>query len=314
MDIEKLYHSQMQTFGLARDNYAYLREAVCRTIPVNGFEFRIQYNPSRILSTNAKVDPAAIKERKCFLCPGNMPEEQSGVPYGEQYKIFINPYPIFEKHFTVPAVNHSPQLISGHFEDLLSLAFDFPDYTVFYNGPQCGASAPDHFHFQMAPRHTMPLEQDVENGQIIQTLVQSDYYSLSTVRDYLRRVLILKASDFNILSDLFHKITTLLKIPGEEAEEPRFNLLAWFDNAQCTVCLFPRETLRPRQFFAEGSEKVLFSPGCVDMAGLIIAPRKEDFEKYNPELLADLLGQVTLNEAAWQKLCGALTQIFNVIK
>ena len=312
MDLEELYWSQQKTFGLARDNYIRLKESVYRNIPINGFRFSIQFNPSRILSTNAKVDPATIKDRKCFLCPENMPPQQEGLPYGERYNIFVNPYPIFEKHFTVPATQHSPQLIGGRFEDLLALAFDFPEYSVFYNGPECGASAPDHFHFQMAPRRVMPAEQDANNAGIIKELIKRDSFSISTIDNYLRRVLVLSSPDRRILTSLFYKLTTLLPPAGNAGGEPKFNLIAWFEGRIWTVCLFPRETLRPRQFFEEGEAKVLFSPGSVDMAGLIIAPRKEDFEKYTPDLLADLFSQVTLNSPAWDQLKTSLLRTFNV--
>lgn len=311
MDLEELYWSQQKTFGLARENYIRLKESVYRSIPINGFELKIQFNPSRILSTNAKVDPATIRNRKCFLCPENMPPEQEGLPYGERYKIFVNPYPIFEKHFTVPAIQHSPQLIDERFEDLLALAFDFPGYTVFYNGPECGASAPDHFHFQMAPRRVMPVEQDVNNDRIIKELIKADSFSVLTIDNYLRRILVLKSTDSQTLTDLFDTITALLPPAGDSGKESKFNLIAWFEDQTWTVCLFPRETLRPWQFFAEGDVKVLFSPGSVDMAGLIVAPRREDFEKYTPGLLTDLFSQVTLAPSAWERLKTSLIQTLN---
>lgn len=306
---EELYQSQLETFELARTNYSHLKNVKWRTIKFSGFDIRLQYNPVRILSTNARIDATTLKERRCFLCPGNMPEEQKGISWNSEYNIFINPYPIFEKHFTAPTVRHTPQQISGRFEDMLALALDLPGYTVFYNGPQCGASAPDHFHFQLAPHNSMPLETDVENTEIRETLIQSSYYSVATLHNYLRKVLVIKASDLSLLSRLFKQISDILSeyIPSEP--EPMYNLLAWFDNCQWSVCIFPRRLLRPWQFFAEGEQKILFSPGSVDMAGLIIAPRHEDFERYSPEVLTDLFDQVSPDNETWNKITNRITQL-----
>lgn len=301
-ELKRLYRSQLQSFELARKNYAGLEQAAYRTIRLPGYDLRLQYNPARILSTNAKIDAATLQTRRCFLCAENMPEAQKGFPFGERYRIFINPYPIFAEHFTVPSREHAPQQIEGRFADMLDLAFALPGYTLFYNGPRCGASAPDHFHFQIAPGGIMPTETDAENPALRQVIRQEDYYSISTIGGYLRKILILKASDHRLLVRLFGGLDRILcgYIPSEP--EPMYNLLAWFDNCQWTVCIFPRKQLRPRQFFEEGDEKVLFSPGSVDMAGLIISPRKEDFEKYSASLLTDLFSQVTVGEEEWQNI------------
>lgn len=300
--LENLYRTQLQTFELAQKNYAALEQAVYRTIQFSGYELRLQYNPARILSTNARIDTATLQHRRCFLCTANMPDAQKGIPYGEHYRIFINPYPIFTRHFTVPSREHTPQQMEGRFPDMLNLAFDLPGYTLFYNGGQCGASAPDHFHFQIAPRGIMPTETDVENPDLKQIIRQEDYYSIFTIENYLRRIIVLKASDHKLLVSLFDGLNRILRRHIPSQPEPMYNLLAWFDNCQWTVCIFPRKLLRPRQFFAEGNEKILFSPGSVDMAGLIISPRREDFEKYSAPLLTDLFSQVTIGEETWQKI------------
>lgn len=190
-----LYQQQLRDFELAHTNYQHLAKVICRDIPCGHFSIRIQYNPARMLSTNANTDKATLQARKCFLCPAQMPAEQKGIPYGEHYHLFINPYPIFDPHFTVPANEHTPQLLEKRFGDLLNLAFDFPGYTLFYNGPDCGASAPDHFHFQMIPRNSMPLEEDVNNELLLREIVRQDYYSISVLDNYLRKIILLKASE-----------------------------------------------------------------------------------------------------------------------
>lgn len=293
-DLEQLHTSQMQQFQLARKNFAGLQQVVYRNISFGSFSIRLQYNPARLISTGARVDPATLQSRPCFLCKNHLPAGQHGVAYGKHLHIFVNPYPIFNRHFTVPANNHVPQLIRTHFQDLLDLTFEFPGFTTFYNGPQCGASAPDHFHFQMIPRNILPLEEEAESPRLRKIIHQQDYYSVSILENYLREVIILQASDAQLLSRLFNSVQQIIGETVPFEEEPRLNLLAWFENCQWTLCIFPRQQRRPWQFFAEGEEKILFSPGCVDMAGVIIAPRKEDFDKYSAPLLADLFRQITI--------------------
>lgn len=303
---EKLLISQLQEFELARKNYDNLEKAEYRTIRIGKYTFELQYNPDRIHSTAANTDPKVLQERKCFLCPENLPSCQKGIPYGQDYNIFVNPFPIFRKHFTVPAGKHCPQLIERRFPDMLNLAKEFPAYTVFYNGPRCGASAPDHFHFQMAERHIMPLENEVRYQDLIQ---HNDLYSIGTLNDYFRKNILCSSSDRDLLSDLFDSILKVLSrfIPAQP--EPMINLLVWYSENRWTVVLFPRRELRPWQFFAEGPEKILFSPGCVDFAGLLVTPRKEDFDRYTTDLLADLFGQLTLCDTTWQNLLPLLENV-----
>lgn len=297
-----LFEKQMQSFTLAKEKYDNLKNVICKDIPNGVYTLRVQHNPARMISTNARIDKATLQNRDCFLCEAHRPKEQKGIPYGENYHIFINPYPIFTQHFTVPSNRHEPQLIAGRLGDMLDLAFDYPGYTVFYNGPACGASAPDHFHFQMAPRHLMPLEEDVYCSQNRKMIHQGDFYTISTLNDYLRKVVLLETSDQNILKQQFQFIQQTIGEAVPYDLEPMLNLLCWFENCQWTICIFPRKLLRPWQFFAEGDEKILFSPGCVDMAGLIIAPRLEDFQKYSLTLLTDLYQQVTVDATSWDQI------------
>lgn len=303
---KRLFTEQLEEFGLARDNYANLKKAVYRTLLFPDFSLILQYNPDRIRSTAASTDPQTLKKRACFLCPENLPPFQKGIPYGEHYRIFVNPYPIFSEHFTVPSREHCPQRIRDRFPDMLSLAKDFPEYTVFYNGPCCGASAPDHFHFQMALRNIMPVEKEAGN---LRPLLSESRYTLGTIPRYLRKNILLKSSDACLLGLLFEKLCISLKdyIPSDP--EPMFNLLAWYAAGEWTVVVFPRRRLRPWQFFAEKEEKILFSPGSVDFAGLLVTPRKEDFERYTPELLTSLFEQLTLTDDTWEHLQNRLRSL-----
>lgn len=301
-ELEQLYQSQLDTFALAKQNFANLRNTDCRTLEFDGFNLTIQHNPDRLISTAAKTDARTLRERKCFLCPAHRPEEQKGLPYGDRYDICINPYPIFERHFTVPDRSHCDQRIAGRLPDMLGLAKNFEEYAVFYNGPLCGASVPDHFHFQMAPRRGMPMEQEVNQENKIAVIAEGLGFSITTIENYLRKILILKSDCPEILLREFQATVEVLGNVQPSELEPMFNLFAWYEHGVWTLILFPRKQLRPWQFFAEGKDQLLFSPGCVDMAGLIIAPRKEDFERYSKELLTDLFCQVTLEDQAWSKV------------
>lgn len=308
-DLQRLHDSQMREFELARRNFDGLRQVVYRDIDFGAFSVRVQYNPARMLSTNAKVDRQTLQSRPCFLCGEHLPEGQRGIAYGEGYHIFVNPYPIFPRHFTVPADAHIPQQIDAHIGTLLRLASDFTDYVVFYNGPECGASAPDHFHFQMVPRQSMPLEQDIRREELRKTVVRKEGCSVSVLENYLREVVVLRASRWQDLSEWFVRVRDGVGRLVPFQEEPMMNVLAWYEDGWWTLCLFLRKLRRPRQFFAEGEEKILFSPGCVDMAGVIVAPRKEDFDRYSVPLLTDLFGQVSATPEVRDALIQELEKI-----
>lgn len=295
-DLTDLYERQICEFELAGKNFAALREVICRDLHCNGFRLRLQYNPARIVSTNARTDAESISKRKCFLCPDNMPAEQHGIEYGDNYRIFINPYPIFTPHFTVPSKTHSPQRIAGRFGDMLSIARDFPAYTVFYNGPASGASAPDHFHFQIVPQGQMPLEEDVNNSSLSERICTIQGIDINILNNYMREVIVMHSNSYDLLNQLFHTIQICIGQVIPFDDEPRFNLFAWYGNGKWTVCIMPRKQWRPYQFFEEGDAQIMFSPGCADMAGLIIAPRKQDFDRYTPELMNNLFSQVSINQ------------------
>lgn len=308
-DLQQLHDSQMRQFELARKNFDGLRQVVYKEISFGIFSLRLQYNPARMLSTNAKIDRQTLQSRPCFLCPDHLPVGQQGLDYGGQYHVFVNPYPIFDRHFTVPANAHVPQLIAPHWGTLLRLASDFPGYTVFYNGPECGASAPDHFHFQMVPRHLMPLEEDVRREELRRVVNRQPGYTVSVLENYLREVIVIQAAEKPLLSEVFVAVRHAIGENMAFQDEPMMNILAWYEEGQWTLCVFPRKLRRPWQFFAEGEEKILFSPGCVDMAGVIIAPRKEDFDRYSGPLLTDLFGQVTVTPECRQVLIQELSKI-----
>ena len=158
--IHNLLTEQLASWETARNNYAALSGVRVKELNVNGIPYKVQFNPARIVSSGAKVDAKSIQARKCFLCPANLPTVQKGISFGGHYHILVNPFPIFPRHLTVPELAHTPQRIATRFTDMLELAEALTDYTIFYNGPKCGASAPDHAHFQAGNKGFMPIEKD----------------------------------------------------------------------------------------------------------------------------------------------------------
>ncbi|WP_270516837.1 DUF4922 domain-containing protein [Sanguibacteroides sp. AM78-02pH3A] len=315
IDLESFFKHQLSHWEMANNNYNRLNEVLYRTIEFDDFSIKIQCNPDRIVSATARIDRLSLQSRPCFLCKEHLPASQDSVSYNENFDIRINPFPIFTPHFTVPAKRHIPQVLENYFRDMLSMAKDFPDYTVFYNGPRSGASAPDHLHFQLVPRHSMPLENDVINcsketilpafltcQEKISSIASPVTFKIESITRYIRKNLILRTADEKIMQTAFQYLLTEIGKVTPNNPEPMLNLFVWYENGEWYVVLFPRQKHRPRQFFAEGKEHILFSPGCVDFAGVVISPRKEDFERFDAPLLSDLFGQLTLDDNQWNNL------------
>ena len=168
IDIHTFVTDQLSTWPLAEGNFKALESVHVREVEVNGLTIKLQFNPARMISSAAKLSKEDIAKRKCFLCEENRPAVQNSIPFtapgGHEYHILVNPYPIFPDHLVVAKAAHKDQCIAGRFGDMLALAREFEGYTLFYNGPKCGASAPDHHHFQVAPRGLMPLEVQVDSA------------------------------------------------------------------------------------------------------------------------------------------------------
>lgn len=232
----------------------------------------VQFNPARITSTAAKVDKWNIEQRPCFLCEENRPKIQCGIPFLDKYTILCNPYPILEKHLTIPIHSHVPQRIRKKIGDMLALAEQLPDYIVFYNGPKCGASSPDHFHLQA--------------GLKLPVLMRGE--------DELRSCLIIESESKKEVEERFEDVYQYLHSRQPEEDEPMINVIAFMENDAYVVHVFPRKAHRPRQYFEEGKRQLLISPGALDMAGLIIAAREEDFNKLNRQDIEDIYTQVSM--------------------
>ena len=296
--------SQLAEWEFARRNFEALRRIETKTFDLDGFLIRVQFNPARIVSSAAKVDAASVVARKCFLCSENQPPEQRGLPWGDGYRVLVNPYPIFARHFTIPAAEHVPQSIADRYGDMLALARCFDREVVFYNGPRCGASAPDHAHFQAVGKGAMPLEAEVGRFATEKVLEASGAAAYA-IRDYLRGGFVIRSADASAAAACFGKLYEALEVLPADAE-PMMNVLTWYDSDGWTSCVFPRTKHRPACFYGEGATDLLVSPASVDLAGVMIVPRKDDFVKITAENIRAIFNEVCIDDSALQRIVGKL--------
>lgn len=291
--VDQFVQEQLNEWPLAGKNFAALAGIQTKEVKVNGVNYRVQFNPARIVSSGAKVDKKSIQERKCFLCSENRPAEQRGIPY-KQYTVLLNPFPIFPKHLTIPDTSHVDQLIDNRVEDMLALAEQLDEYVLFYNGPKCGASAPDHMHFQAGNKGFLPLETEIHTFERT-TITQEGTAKLALLEDESRNGLLIQGEQIKDLVTLFEKVYQLLPVQEGEAE-PMLNLLAWKEENQWYLLLLLRKKHRPNCYFAEGEEKLLSSPASVDLGGVFITPIASDFERMDSNKIQEIIKEVSLSK------------------
>ncbi len=303
--IEHLFDSQLRDWEMAAKNYAALQEVREKTFVISGNTIRVQFNPARIVSSAAKVDAKSIQARACFLCAENRPVEQTGIPFPAGYTILINPFPIFPRHLTIPAVSHTPQRIAGRMQDMLAMAEALTDYVIFYNGPRCGASAPDHIHFQAGNKGFLPFETAWRQHCLLLSDVKQG--AIREISDNLRSGWIIEGNDKLHVCGLFEKVYNLLaKSPADD--EPMMNLLAWFDDEKWTVVVFPRKKHRPACFSAQGEGQLTISPASVDLGGVFITPLEKDFDRFTADDIYGILHEVCLDQASLKDINNRLKE------
>lgn len=312
-ELNKFIKDQLSVWQLASSNFRALKTAPSREVDVFGLKCRIQYNPRRVISSTADTSPAAIASRKCFLCADNRPKEQFHLGFegrkGRNYHIQINPYPIFRGHLVIVRDEHIPQEIWHHFPDMLDFAARYKDYLVFYNGPSSGASAPDHLHFQAIPKHNLPLEEVVDGfldhpGEPLATVKDASLYKFD---GYARGVFALKATTSKSLAKLFYRLLDCTD-RGKGEEEPMFNLYAYVKNGEYRTIVVMRSAKRSHHFYSEGADHLTISPGAADIAGLFVAPFREDYDKADTALLEELLSEVCISEDEQNMIVWRLTR------
>ncbi len=294
-DTKELFYQQVKEWPLLGKNFKGLETTKVRQFQFDGFSFNVQFNPSRIVSSAAKVDKKSIENRQCFLCAQNRPVEQRGLRYNDEYEILCNPFPIFREHYTIASKKHTPQAIGKDFHQMLDISRSLPEYLVFYNAPNCGASAPDHMHFQAGNRGLVPVEEDINSlkAHKSQNVFQDKQMSLRAVDDGLRKFFLAESSEKSAVEKVFQGIYQFSKSLKPDEDEPMLNILSWYHNGW-QVMFFIRDKHRPWQYFAEGDENILLSPASVDMGGTLITPLEKDFVKLQKKDIADIFHQVSL--------------------
>ena len=346
-EVENFLQEELKTWEFARNSYAALDKVQTRELTVHNDSetdsgtripvennLAVQWNPARMVSTGASIKAEDISKRPCFLCDHNRPKEQGALKMEKHYQILVNPFPILPQHFTIPSRRHTPQSIWSHFGTMRHMAWTMPKHIIFYNGPLCGASCPDHMHLQAGQRGIVPIVRDWKMYENYLTKIYpltgaqttsmqeagntGDRCGLYRLDGYVCPAFVIRSMPAETDSILCQRLYKALPVMKDETE-PRMNLITWRQEGgigredEIVTVIFPRKKHRPECYNAEGDSKLIVSPGALDMGGLIITPREEDFRKLTPEMAADILKEVTMTEEeirpVIEKLTDAPTEI-----
>ena len=285
--ISRFFNRQLEMWEDARHRFRDLKHVEVRQL---SDQLKVQFNPARIVSTGAKIDKHTLGERPCFLCERNRPKEQMTKQIDDHFQLLVNPFPILPVHFTIPATKHQPQSIYRHYGEMHRLLSLHSELMVFYNGPKCGASAPDHLHFQAGTSGVLPLQTNWQrlSRSLTDVISLNDEEKISVLRDFLVPAFVIISKSEDSDEELFHRLYRSMPMRGDESE-PMMNIIAWRKGDEFISVVIPREKHRPDAYFAEGEAQMMVSPGALDMAGLIITPREEDFSKINLDKATALL-------------------------
>ena len=285
--ISRFFNRQLEMWEDARHRFRDLKHVEVRQL---SDQLKVQFNPARIVSTGAKIDKHTLGERPCFLCERNRPKEQMTKQIDDHFQLLVNPFPILPVHFTIPATKHQPQSIYRHYSEMHRLLSLHSELMVFYNGPKCGASAPDHLHFQAGTSGVLPLQTNWQrlSRSLTDVISLTDEEKISVLRDFLVPAFVIISKSEDSDEELFHRLYRSMPMRGDESE-PMMNIIAWRKGDEFISVVIPREKHRPDAYFAEGEAQMMVSPGALDMAGLIITPREEDFSKINLDKATALL-------------------------
>ena len=312
--VKILLKQQLEEWDQLAEGYDCLSNTKKNSFWFEGFKINLQYNAGRLKSTSANVDRNAINDRKCFLCNENLPPEQKGIKLLGNYLILCNPHPIFPEHFTIVSNDHQPQQILTSFNDFILIGKMLSDnYSVIYNGPMCGASAPDHLHFQAVTKNFMPIENDFHSlkNEYGTTLFDKDEVCITAMDDGIRRFLSIETKDENLLLNSFKQIYNICDTLSSNNEEPMINLICSYDGEYgWRIIIFLRSKHRSSHYYLKGEDKITISPAAIDLGGLCIAPIEKDFERVDKELLAEIFKEVSIFKEGFDYITNTLKKSF----
>jgi ribosomal protein S18 acetylase RimI-like enzyme len=292
----ELLSEQKRAWQDLREGYDLVKDIKERDLACRGFSVRLQYNSGRMKSSTAELGKINAKERQCFLCLDQLPEVQKGILYRNDYLILSNPMPIFSSHFTISHIDHRLQTVEEHLQTFFQLSADFgPDWTILYNGPKCGASAPDHFHFQAGPSGRLPIEKEIRDEKRLALIRKIDGVLLYRLKDLGREVIILEGDDSKALERAFNSYLAALREILLLNEEPMINVAGFYEEKKWRLVIFPRRKHRPDVFSKDGDARVVVSPGVIEMGGLLITPVKRDFERLDASAVESIYKEVSLD-------------------
>ncbi len=321
--VKDFFDWQISKWDFAKNNYDSLHSLKVKHFYFSKASVSVQYNPHRVGSTLALVDEEAIAKRKCFLCNENLHDEQNGIMLTENYTLLVNPFPIIPLHFTVKFNNHLPQKISENFVEILEGAKILGGkYFLLYNGPEAGASVPEHRHFQGGTKKHFPFLQEIiatlsgiksignislpDKRLIKEEVFEKNSALLFSISDGLRNYFVIKGNQISLIDKLFFELFNSMTTLFPSAKETKLNLISTIDNGNHILIIFPRAKHRPDCFYAEGKDKLLVSPATLDFGGIMVLPREEDYRKISPEIIAQIFSEVGYGKRDFNKLVSAL--------
>ncbi len=287
---QSLYNTQKKTWLTLAESCGNLAAAHTRKLS-GAYKVYLQYNPARAVSSGAAVDARSISARPCFLCENNLPPQQMGILYRNEYWILCNPAPIFQHHFTIVSLKHEPQDIASSMNWLLQLSADMPGYAVFYNGPACGASAPDHLHFQAVPHKFLPFLRELKKLSPVKEK-SPIRYSRSEIFD--RSVVALESKNAEALTEQFLNLLRTTRKILKINDEPPVNVICYYSVNCWKLVVFMRKKHRPDSYFAKDDNRIFISPGAVDMAGVMITPLLDNYNHLDYNTVRGIYSEVSL--------------------
>ncbi len=290
-EVEDLFLRQLRAWPQLSAGVEGLARATTRQVRIDWYDIFIRHIPHRMASTTAVVDRESVAKRPCFLCAANLPSEEEGLPFDENFTVYCNPFPIVDHHLTIAHREHRSQRIAGQFGNMLDLAAALSGYFVVYNGPECGASAPDHMHFQAGLRVLFPIEKDAARLTGV------------GIPNYARNVLLLRGRDRSVLVDWMNRAIDLLAGITGKRPEPLVNIAAFHEDGEWVTYLFPRGKHRPEVF---QTGELIVSPASIDLCGIFVVPRAQDFEKITGADIAAIFREVTLPDDQFQEVAAKL--------
>lgn len=315
--IDKFVKDQLSVWPLAAENYRSLKKAGSKVLSIGGLPVTVQLNPCRRISSEASLDKESINRRPCFLCPENRPAEQTNMEFegrkGRRYRVTLNPYPIFPSHLVISSFEHTPQSIWHRYQDLLDFVRENNEYLGFYNGPESGASAPDHMHFQACPLGLTPLQNRVDellaagDDNTLDYLTNVKEARLFHLNEYARGVFVLCGATAKSTAKLFYRLLDCAPVP-DGSSEPKMNIIAWCHEGEYRTAVIFRERHRPHNYSSSGADHLAMSPGCADLAGVYVTTREEDFGKLDAGLLSQVVREVAASEETEKEIIWRLTR------